>query len=423
METANRDVATAINGLCRQAKDASDKLGVCDNAAKDRALLACADHLDKDRQAILTANEKDVLNAQAKGRNDAFIDRLVLNDQRIDEMIEGLKVIADLDDPVNKVLARWTRPIGLEITRVSCAIGVFAIIYESRPNVTVDAAALSLKSGNAAILRGSSDCFESANAIMESIAKGCEEAGLPEHSVQMLPFKDHATVDLLLAMDDYIDVIIPRGGKELISHISNNTSIPLFKHLEGICHTYIDASADPQMAKDIAINAKMRRTGVCGATETLLVHKSAVDTCLAGILEGLFEAGCEVRGDDACRQFDSRCKTATEEDWTTEYLEPILSIRIVQDLNEAIEHINTYGSNHTEAIITEDNASAEQFLRNVQSADVLHNASTQFADGGEFGMGAEIGIATGKLHARGPVGVEQLVTFKYQLRGNGQIRP
>jgi len=420
---SEQGIEARLTALCERVKGASRQLAVASHESRNHALRTCARLLDRERGAIREANEKDVALARENGRSRAYLDRLMLNDERIDGMISALESIAELDDPVDKVLAKWSRPNGLEISRVSCPIGVLAIIYESRPNVTVDAAALSLKSGNAAILRGSSDCFESASAIMACIARSLEEAGLPDHSIQMLPFKERGAVDLLLGMSEHIDVIIPRGGKSLIQHISSNTSIPIFKHLDGICHTYVDASADPEMAREIVLNAKMRRPGVCGATETLLIHQQAVGTALQGILDALFDAGCEVRADEACRRLDRRCKAAAEEDWKTEYLDAIISVRVVDSLDEAIAHIDRYGSSHTEAIITEDGAAAERFLKEVQSADVFHNASTQFADGGEFGMGAEIGISTGKLHARGPVGVEQLVTFKYQLRGTGQTRP
>jgi len=324
---------------------------------------------------------------------------------------------------VGYVMAAWERPNGLQISRVRVPLGVIGVIYESRPNVTADAGALCLKSGNATILRGGSESFHSSSAIMECLAAGLAKAGLPEGAIQLVPTRDRAAVGEMLTMADTIDVIVPRGGKSLIERITAESKIPLFKHLEGICHTYIDASADVVLARKVTLNAKMRRTGICGATETLLIHPDVLDTHLSPIVDELVDAGCEVRGDDRARAADPRIVPASEEDWGTEYLDAIISVAVVDDVDAAIAHITKYGSEHTEAIITESEATAEAFLNRVGSAIVMLNASTQYADGGEFGMGAEIGISTGKLHARGPVGVEQLTSFKYIVRGNGQCRP
>ena len=338
-------------------------------------------------------------------------------------MAKGMDDIAALPDPVGAVMAAWDRPNGLRISRVRVPLGVIGVIYESRPNVTADAGALCLKSGNAAILRGGSESFHSATAIHACLVDGLRKAGLPEAAIQLVPTRDRDAVGAMLAMSDCIDVIVPRGGKGLVERVTAESKVPLFKHLEGICHTYVHADADLDMARKVVLNAKMRRTGICGATETLLIDRAVLGTHLSPILDGLISAGCEIRGDEAARAADSRVKPATEEDWATEYLDAILSVRVIDGVEDAIAHIHAYGSEHTEAIITRDAAAAETFLNRVGSAIVVHNASTQYADGGEFGMGAEIGISTGKLHARGPVGVEQLTTFKYQVRGDGQCRP
>jgi glutamate-5-semialdehyde dehydrogenase len=352
-----------------------------------------------------------------------MLDRLELDEGRVEAMAEGLEAIAAFPDPVGRVLAEWDRPNGLRIARVSAPLGVIGIIYESRPNVTADAGGLCLKAGNAAILRGGSESFQSSGAILDCLQQGLGAAGLPESAVQRVPTTDRAAVGLLLTMNDYVDVIVPRGGRGLIERVFAESRIPVLAHLEGICHTYVDRSADPDMAREIVVNAKMRRTGICGATETLLVDRPVLRSHLPAILDALIEAGCAVRGDPETRAIDERITPASDEDWVTEYLAPVISVKVLDGVDEAIGHINRYGSHHTEAIVAEDAAMAERFLARVDSGIVMHNASTQFADGGEFGMGAEIGISTGKLHARGPVGAEQLTSIKYVVRGQGQVRP
>ena len=413
----------AMEALGRQARAAARSLAAASTDAKNAALRAAADALRARRAEILAANGEDVAAAEQRSLSGALLDRLVLNEARIDAMAQGLDEIADLPDPVGQELARWSRPNGLDIARVRVPLGVIGIIYESRPNVTADAGALCLKSGNAAILRGGSESFASSRAIMDCLQEGLRQAGLPAEALQLVPTTDRAAVGILLKMTEFIDVIVPRGGRSLIERVTAESRIPLFQHLEGINHTYVQASADLAMARAIVLNAKLRRTGVCGATETLLVDSKAAATHLAPLVSDLLEAGCEVRGDPAAQAVDSRVRPASEEDWTTEYLDAIISVKLVDGLVEAIAHIERYGSHHTDAILTEDAAAAEAFLAAVDSAIVLVNASTQFADGGEFGMGAEIGISTGKLHARGPVGVEQLTSFKYLVRGAGQVRP
>jgi glutamate-5-semialdehyde dehydrogenase len=348
----------------------------------------------------------------------------MLDPTRIEGMAKGLEEVAALADPVGSVLAQWTRPNGLKIERVRVPLGVVGIIYESRPNVTADAGALCLKAGNAAILRGGSDSHHSSRAIQVCLARGLREAGLPDAAIQLVPTTDREAVGLMLkGLDGAIDVIVPRGGKSLVARVQEEARVPVFAHLEGLCHTYVDASADLEMAKALVVNAKMRRTGVCGSTETLLVDAAAPAGTLGALIAALLDAGCEVRGDRAAQAADARVKAATEQDWSTEYLDAIISVKTVHGVDGAMAHIRTYGSQHTDAILAQDQATADRFLAELDSAIVLHNASTQFADGGEFGMGAEIGIATGRLHARGPVGVEQLTTFKYVVRGAGQVRP
>ncbi|MDX9861257.1 MAG: glutamate-5-semialdehyde dehydrogenase [Rhodospirillales bacterium] len=418
-----RDIAALMQGIGAAAKDAAARLATAPTAAKNAALTAAARHLREGRAALLAANAKDLAAGREKGLSAAMLDRLTLNEARIEAMAKGLEEVAALPDPVGAVMAEWDRPNGLRIARVRVPLGVIGVIYESRPNVTADAGALCLKAGNAAILRGGSESFHSSSAIMECLAAGVAEAGLPEAAIQLVPTADRAAVGIMLTMTETIDVIVPRGGKSLIERITAESRIPLFKHLEGICHTYIDRAADLEKARKVTLNAKMRRTGICGATETLLVHRDVVATHLTPIADDLIAAGCELRGDGRARAADPRIGPAAEEDWSTEYLDAILSVAVVDDIDAAIAHIARYGSEHTESIITEDAEAAERFLARVGSAIVMHNASTQFADGGEFGMGAEIGISTGKLHARGPVGVEQLTTFKYVVRGNGQCRP
>jgi glutamate-5-semialdehyde dehydrogenase len=376
------------------------------------------------KAAILAANAEDVAEARAGGATAAFLDRLSLDDASVEAMAAGIEVIRDLKDPVGTVMVSWTRPNGMTIERVRVPLGVIGIIYESRPNVTADAGALCLKSGNAAILRGGSDSLRSSRAIHAAMAQGLRQAGLPAAAIQLVPTRDRAAVGLMLAgLSGNIDVIVPRGGKALVARVQTDARLPVFAHLEGVCHVYVDKAASLAMAKKIVLNAKMRRTGVCGAAETLLVDRAVAATHLKPLVEMLIEAGCEIRGDKPTQAVDSRVKPATEEDWPAEYLDAILAVKLVDGVDEAIAHIERYGSQHTDAIVTDDQAAAEKFLAQVDSAIVLHNASTQFADGGEFGFGAEIGIATGRLHARGPVGVEQLTTFKYRIRGSGQIRP
>jgi glutamate-5-semialdehyde dehydrogenase len=407
----------------RRAKAAARILSVTSTEAKNRALMAGAASIRAHAAEIKAANLTDMTQGRAKNLSAALLDRLELTDSRIASMAQGLEDIAALTDPVGETLAEWTRPNGLKIARVRTPLGVIGVIYESRPNVTADAGALCLKAGNAVILRGGSESLNSSRAIQACLREGLEAAGLPVDAIQMVPIADRAAVGEMLTMTRYIDVIVPRGGASLVERVMRDSRVPTFQHLIGLCHTYIHAGADPEKARRIVLNAKMRRTGVCGATETLLVDAAVAATILPPILNDLIAAGCEIRGDDAVQKLDKRAKPAKAEDWDTEYLDAILSVKVVADLDNAIAHITAHGSEHTEAIITEDTAVAEKFMESLDSAIVLHNASTQFADGGEFGMGAEIGIATGKLHARGPVGVEQLTTFKYKVRGSGQIRP
>ncbi len=412
-----------INQLGKQARIAAKALAVASTTQKNAALKAMAKHIRQSASAIIAANEKDLAAAKAKNMKTAFVDRLLLNDARIEAMARGLEDVAALNDPVGHLLAKWTRPNGMEISRVTVPIGVIGIIYESRPNVTADAGALCLKSGNAAILRGGSDSFETSQVIVKALQAGLADAGLDQHAIQMVASTNREIVgEMLAGLGGTIDLIVPRGGKTLVARVQNEARVPVFSHLEGICHVYVDGAADLDMAKTVVLNAKMRRTGVCGAAETILIDESAMQN-LAPIVRMLLDAGCEVRGDTQTQAVDAAVKVATEQDWATEYEDAIVSIRVVKGVDAAIAHIAQYGSQHTDSIITRDNKTAEKFLNEVDSAIVLHNASTQFADGGEFGFGAEIGIATGKLHARGPVGLEQLTTFKYQIRGNGQIRP
>jgi glutamate-5-semialdehyde dehydrogenase len=417
------DVRALMRRIGAAARQAARALALAPAAAKDKALRAAAQAIRTGRAEIMAANAKDMVAAEAKGLGKALLDRLSLDDKRIESMAKGLEEIAALPDPVGQVMAEWTRPNGLRIARVRTPLGVVGVIYESRPNVTADAGGLCLKAGNAAILRGGSESFHSSRAIMACLAGGLRAAGLPEAAIQLVPTTDRAAVGEMLTMTESIDVIVPRGGRSLVERVSAESRIPLFKHLEGICHTYVDGAADLAVARRVVLNAKMRRTGICGATETLLVDRRAAPTHLKPLIEDLLAAGCEVRGDATTRAADPRVKPVTDADWSTEYLDAIIAVKVVDGVGEAIAHIARYGSQHTDAIVTEDPAAAERFLNEVDSAIVLLNASTQFADGGEFGMGAEIGIATGKLHARGPVGVEQLTSFKYVVRGTGQTRP
>ncbi len=410
--------------LGRRARAAAHALSLATPEAKAKALHAAAKALRAATQDILAANAKDIEAARAAGRPAAFIDRLLLNEARIEATAKGVEEIAELADPVGTVLAEWTRPNGLQFARVRVPLGVIGIIYESRPNVTADAGALAVKAGNAAILRAGSESLNSALAIHAALVAGLKSAGLPDAAIQLVPTPDRAAVGHMLAgLDGSIDVIVPRGGKSLVERVQKEARVPVFAHLEGLCHTYVDRDADLDMAVSIVLNAKLRRTGVCGATETLLVDAAAPANFLPTLVKALLDEGCEVRGDAAAQKADKRVKPATDADWATEYLDAIIAVKTVDGVAGAIDHIARYGTQHTDAIVTANAATAERFMREVDSAIVLHNASTQFADGGEFGFGGEIGIATGKLHARGPVGVEQLTSFKYIVRGDGQIRP
>jgi glutamate-5-semialdehyde dehydrogenase len=424
MATALRhDLEASMYELGESARAAARTLATVPREAKDRALLAAADGLRARSAFILEANSRDLGAARERGLRASLLDRLALDEERIEAMAAGLAAVAALDDPVGQEMARWQRPNGLDIARVRVPLGVVGIIYESRPNVTADAGALCLKAGNAAILRGGSESFHSSRAILACLQDGLEAAGLPASAIQCVPTTDRAAVGILLTMTELVDVIVPRGGPSLIGRVQKESRIPVLAHRDGLCHVYLDAGADPAMARAITLNAKMRRTSVCGAAETLLVDRSAAARLLPGVIDDLIAAGCSLRGDPDVQAMDARIDPASTADWTTEYLDAILSIRLVDGVAGAIEHINRYGSHHTDTIVTGDAAAAEKFLREVDSAIVLHNASTQFADGGEFGMGAEVGISTGRLHARGPVGVEQLTSYKYVVRGSGQIRP
>tara|TARA_R110002049_G_scaffold263117_1_gene439291 strand:+ start:4053 stop:5336 length:1284 start_codon:yes stop_codon:yes gene_type:complete len=416
-------IAAEMQSMGHRAKKALRELASASAAQRNRALQAAAASLREREAEILAANAKDYASASARGTSKALLDRLLLNADRIAAMATGLESIASLPDPVGRVLAEWERPNGLQIQRVSVPLGVIGIIYESRPNVTADAAGLCIKSGNATILRGGSESFHSSHAIYECMREGLRAAGLNPDAVQMVATTDRAAVGYLLSsMADSIDVIVPRGGKSLIKRVQDEARVPVIGHLEGVCHVYVHADADIEMANAIVLNAKMRRTGICGAAETLLVDKAIAERLLPGLVAQLQAAGCEVRGDAGVRELATNVVPATEADWPSEYLDAIIAIRIVSDADAAIAHIEQYGSGHTESIVTANQEVADEFLRRVDSAIVLQNASTQFADGGEFGMGAEIGIATGRVHARGPVGAEQLTSFKYLVRGSGQIR-
>ena len=405
------------------AKAAAAILAMATTKAKNTALAAAAGAIRAGSDEILAANEKDMIAARKTDMSEAFLDRLALNEARVEGMAKALEDVAELPDPVGRSLGEWTRPNGLRISRISVPLGVIGVIYESRPNVTADAGGLCLKSGNAAILRGGSESFNSANAIHACLAHGLKVAGLPEASISIVPTRDRAAVGAMLTMTQSIDVLIPRGGKSLVERIAQESRVPVIKHLDGICHIYIDKAADPDLAEDISYNAKMRRTGICGAAETLLVDRAVAEAVLPRIVERFLGGGCEVRGDETVQTYDRRIVPATAADWDTEYLDSIIAVKTVDGVGEAIAHIAEHGSQHTDSIVTADEEAAERFLREVDSAIVLHNASTQFADGGEFGMGAEIGISTGKLHARGPVGAEQLTSYKYVVHGSGQTRP
>jgi glutamate-5-semialdehyde dehydrogenase len=422
--TVSTETAAQMQEIGREARAAQRAIALAPSGTKAEALMAAAAEMYASTAVIIDANTRDIEAARAAGMTPAYIDRLALDKKRIDAIGQGLEAIAALPDPVGKVTEAWTRPNGMSIERVRVPIGVVGIIFESRPNVTADAGALCLKAGNAAILRGGSDSFNSSRQIHACIAKGLAAAGLPEGAVQLVPTTDRAAVGMMLkGLDGAVDVIVPRGGKSLVARVQEEARVPVFAHLEGLCHTYVDRDANLDMALAIVLNAKLRRTSVCGATETLLVDRAAPSEFLPKLLAGLLAAGCEVRGDAAAQEVDPRVKAAVEADWTKEYLDAIIAVKVVDGVDGAIGHIGRYGSQHTDCIVTANATTAERFLTQVDSAIVLHNASTQFADGGEFGFGGEIGIATGRLHARGPVGVDQLTTFKYVIRGTGQIRP
>lgn len=417
------DIAAVMAEVGRKAREAAAPLSIASPQQKNKALLASADAVLASKDAILRANKLDLANAAENGMAASFVDRLTLDDSRIQAIADGIRAIAELNDPVGEVIAEWDRPNGLHIERVRTPLGVIGVIYESRPNVTADAGALCLKAGNAVILRGGSDSAHSSAAIHKALVVGLEAANLPADAIQIVPVTDRAAVgEMLKGLDGAIDVIVPRGGKSLVARVQSEARVPVFAHLEGLCHLYIDKSAGLEMARRIAVNSKMRRTGICGSAETLLVDHAVAQTHLVPILQDLAAKGCEIRAGEDVRTLYADAKPATEEDWATEYLDAIISVKLVDGISGAIEHISRYSSHHTEAIIAEDADAVARFFNEIDSAILLHNASTQFADGGEFGMGAEIGIATGKMHARGPVGVEQLTSFKYRVRGNGQVR-
>ncbi len=421
---APSEIATLMDRLGRTAVEASKALALASPEAKIAALQAAAQEIRAQRAAILAANQIDMQQAKERGLTAAMLDRLALDDKRIEDMARGVEEVAALQDPIGTVIAEWTRPNGMRIQRVRVPLGVVGIIYESRPNVTADAGALCLKSGNAVILRGGSESAHSSRAIHACLVAGLRSAGLPEGAIQIVPTTDRAAVGYMLSsMTDYIDVVVPRGGKGLVARVQQEARVPVIGHLEGNCHVYVDRDAEVQMACDIVKNAKLRRTGICGAAETVLFDRAGVEKLAVPVLKLLLDAGCEVRGDETLQPLDSRIKPATEDDWYTEYLDAIIAAKVVDGVDGAVAHIEKYGSAHTEAIVTANQATADRFLANVDSAIVLHNASTQFADGGQFGMGAEIGISTDKFHARGPVGVEQLTSYKYIVRGSGQTRP
>lgn len=423
VKSEDPSVESIMAELGAQARSASRILATASTQSKNRALAAMAKSLRAETENILAANARDVERMNANGVTGAFVDRGTLTDDRIEAMAQGIEEIAALDDPVGKVINAWERPNALQIERVRTPLGVIGIIYESRPNVTADAGALCLKSGNAAILRGGSDTHESASAIHACLVNGLRVAGLPEAAIQRVPTTDRAAVGAMLSgLNGTVDVIVPRGGRSLVERVESEARVPVFSHLEGICHIFVDKNADLEMAKSIVVNAKMRRTGICGSAETILIDKECAGTHLGPVVEALTAAGCEVRGDDAACAVSDRVIPARPEDFGCEFLDAIIAVRVVSGLPAAIDHIVTHGSNHTDAIVTDDGSTAEMFLNGVDSAIVMHNASTQFADGGEFGMGAEIGIATGKMHARGPVGLEQLTSFKYKVHGTGQTR-
>ena len=422
-ETAN-DIEALMLDIGRRARAAAGPLSLASAERKYAALTGMAQAIMRDKDVILAANAVDMMNGEEAGLSPALLDRLKLDENRIRAISDGIRSIAELKDPIGEVIAEWDRPNGLHIERVRTPLGVIGVIYESRPNVTADAGALCLKAGNPVILRGGSDSVNSSSAIHACMVEGLQKAGLPEDCIQRVPVTDRVAVgEMLKGLGGNLDVIVPRGGKSLVARVQNDARVPVFAHLEGICHVYVDASADLEMARKIVVNAKMRRTGVCGSAETLLIDRKAASTHLVPILTDLAAKGCEIRGDAEVMAAFKRAVPAKDEDWSTEYLDAIISVKLVDGITGAIDHINHYSSHHTEAVIAEDLAVVERFFNEIDSAILLHNASTQFADGGEFGMGAEIGIATGRMHARGPVGVEQLTSFKYRVRGTGQTRP
>ena len=423
-EPQDSQIASTMTALGKAARAAATVLAATTGTQRNAALAAAAAAIRDRAAAIIEANGRDMAAARRRGLGVAMLDRLMLDDARVEAMAAGIETIIDLHDPLGRVLDEWERPNGLRFQRVAVPLGVIGIIYESRPNVTADAAALCIKSGNAVILRGGSESFHSSNAIYACLRAGLESAGLPADSVQMVPTTDRAAVGFLLSsMAEWVDVVVPRGGKSLIKRVQDEARVPVIGHLEGICHVYVHEKADPETARNVALNAKMRRTGICGAAETLLIDRSVADRMVPYVCGALHDAGCEIRGDEAVRALFTDAVQAKEEDWSTEYLDAIIAVRLVDGIDEAIQHIRRYGSGHTESIITEDDQAAERFFRDVDSSIVLQNASTQFADGGEFGFGAEIGIATGRIHARGPVGADQLTSYKYVVRGSGQVRP
>lgn len=422
--TESHDIAELMNGLGRQARETVATLSVTSGEQRNAALRAAAAALRANGEMILDANARDLDAARQSGATAAMLDRLLLDPARIDGIAEGLEAIATLPDPVGRVIAEWEQPNGLRIQRLSVPLGVIGIIYESRPNVTADAAGLCLKSGNAVILRGGSDSYESSNAIYQCMREGLRSAAIDENAVQMIPTNDRAAVGFMLSsMSEWIDVVVPRGGKSLIQRVQDEARVPVIGHLEGICHVYLHADANADMAREIVVNAKMRRTGICGAAETILVDRSSADALVPVVCGALLNAGCAIRGDADVQALVPEATAATDADWDTEYLDAVVSVRLVDGIADAMRHIAHHGSGHTECIVTDSREAADQFLSTVDSAIVLHNASTQFADGGEFGMGAEIGIATGRIHARGPVGAEQLTSYKYVVHGDGQVRP
>lgn len=422
--TNDQSIGTSINVIAANARTAAREMASAPTEQKNAALLLAADHIVERQEKILAVNLGELEAAKARGVSPAFIDRMTLTPARIGDIAIALRDIASLEDPVGKLISKSSRPNGLQIERVRVPIGVIAIIYESRPNVTVDAGAICLKAGNAAILRGGSECIKTSKALFDCLSGALAPSGLPENALQFIETPDRAIVgELLSGLDGQIDLLIPRGGKSLVARVRSEARAPVLSHLDGICHVYIDGDADLEKAIDITVNSKMRRTGVCGAAETLLIDRTIVGKIWPQLSKSLREAGCELRGDEVIREIESSIAAATEEDWRTEYLAPILSVAVVEGVKGALEHLEKYSSGHTEVIVTENDETARQFLAGADSAILLHNASTQFADGGEFGLGAEIGIATGRLHARGPVGVEELTTYKNIVRGDGQIRP